>query len=141
MRRDIRRVGLAVGLTTALAAAAVLVVRAPKSETATRAVFGRITLGMTEAEVRTLLGGPPQSRAATKGLVRGPDSFITNSDPAIQARHSHRDYMFCEWVVPHWRGTSYVAVVFDGDVVVCRYLEVAPPSGWDRVRIAVSRLF
>jgi hypothetical protein len=136
-RRRIFLAVLAACLAIVLAAVA-LVLRGSKSEAATRAAFSKITLGMTEPEVAALLGGPPDSRAVTKGAVKGPESFITNSDPAIQAREGHRDYTFCEWVVPHWHGTSYVAVVFDGDVVACRYMEVAPPGLWDRVRMRLE---
>lgn len=96
---------------------------------------------MTEAEVRALFGGPPQYRNTVKGLVRDPESFITNSDLATQTQEGHRDYQFCEWIVPHWGGTSYVSVVFDGDVVACRCMTVAPPRAWDRIRMRLERLF
>jgi hypothetical protein len=96
---------------------------------------------MTGADVSAILGGLPQSRSVVKGRVQGPESFITNSDPGVQTRDGHRDYEFCEWVISHWGGTSYVAVVVDGDKVVCRYLTVGPPSFWDKLRMHVGQLF
>jgi hypothetical protein len=82
-----KRCGLAAGLVAVLAAtAAILISFSPKSETAARAAFGRIAVGMTEAEVRLLFGGPPQYRNTVKGLVRDPESFITNSDLATQTQ-------------------------------------------------------
>jgi hypothetical protein len=129
-----------VGLVLLAITAAGLILCVPRSESTTRAAFDRIVPGMTEPEVQALLGRPPQSRTVVRGLVKDPERFVTNSDPGVQARDGHRDYMFCEWVVPHWDGTSYVAVVFDGDEVVCRYLTVAPPGLWDRVRMRLERL-
>jgi hypothetical protein len=133
-----RRLVVFVAALVAIAAGVVglILSHAPRSEAATRAAFGRITLGMTEAEVRALLGGSPQSRAVTKGAVLGPDNF--SNSPVIHARQRFRNYTFCECVVPHWQGTSYMAVVFDGDAVACRYLTVASPSAWDRVRAALE---
>jgi len=135
-----RRLFLIVALATLIALAVCLFVFAPRTEKSIRAAFDKIVLGMTQAEVRSLLGGPPQLTSVEKGLVRNSETFITNSDPAAQARDGHRDYTFCEWTVSHWQSASYVAVVFDGDSVVCRYLTVAPPGFWDNLRRYLSRL-
>jgi hypothetical protein len=66
-----------------LALSAALFVAFHRSEPVTTASFDKITLGMSEAELQSLLGQPKYD-SVEPGLVNGPESYINNSSLTVE---------------------------------------------------------
>jgi hypothetical protein len=94
----------------------------------TRANFGRIRIGMSQAELHRLLGAPDY-QTVESGLVDGPETYITNRDLSDEERQRRgfRDCRRQQWTSPE----VTIVVISDTDgQVVCRYSGDGQRSGW-----------
>jgi hypothetical protein len=101
----------------ALVILAALPIFAPR-ERVTRANFARIETGMTEAELRRLLGGRPDYCAEEMGRVVDAGNFVINGGPSAASREGYRVYRRLQWSSPE----TTICVVLDATGrVACRY--------------------
>jgi hypothetical protein len=105
----------------------------------TRANVARLQIGISQAELRHLLG-EPDSQIVESGLVDGPEHYITNRDLSDdeRRRRGFREYRREEWT------SAEVDVVVISDTegrVVCKYSGPGQPTDWfARLRFWLSRL-
>ncbi len=93
----------------------------------TKANFDKIQIGMSQEELRRLLG-PPEFDKVEVGLVKDPNTYsITLSTPPEELRRQgHKDYRWQQWT------SSEISIVVVSDMegqVVCRY--PGPGQEWD----------
>jgi hypothetical protein len=116
----------------ALAVASVVLSFVPwSSNPVSRANFGRIQLGMSQAEVHSLLG-KPGIQTVQLGLVTGPDRYVTNFSQSVEEcrQRGFRDYQWQQWISTELS----IVVVFDLESrVVCRYAGPGEKPYWIEV--------
>lgn len=84
--------------------------------------FARLRVGMTGAEVRSIVGRPDFEWSAI-GTVRG-GTFSTNQDPEVRKREGHRPYVVHQYDGPRMT----ICVVYDeAGRSACAYS--GPPTG------------
>ena len=97
-------------------------------ETVTPANFGRLRIGLSQAEVHELLG-PPRGRWNDVGNVTGPDQYATNctQDKESLLAKGYQEYLREQWSSPE----ITIIAVFDQDRrLVCRYRRPGQESSW-----------
>jgi hypothetical protein len=80
--------------------------------------FGSIEVDVPLKEVEALLGRGPDHIWKTLGRVESPDVFVTNADPIVQEKMTHRMYHLYQWQSSE---LTIVVVVDEAGKVVCRY--------------------
>jgi hypothetical protein len=98
----------------------------------TAANFSKSQIGMSQAELRGLLGDP-EFDSVLFGLVEGPKTFITKFDFSNEQeqlrQRGFQDYRFQQWT------SSEISIVVVSDQegqVVCRYSSEGRPWEWRR---------
>jgi hypothetical protein len=103
----------------------------------TLANFQRIQLGMSQADLCSLLG-QPEYDTVELGLVRGPETYSLNfhESEKERLRRGFRDYRRQQWT----SSEIMIIVISDPDgSVVCRYSGDGQRPGWLDVLIRISR--
>jgi hypothetical protein len=117
---------------------AVLVLMLWPQERITRQNFGRIRLGMSQAEIHQLLGSP-HYQVVEIGLVREPELYATNRwlSTEEKRRSGYRDYRREQWSSPELS----ISVIMDlqGEVV-CRYTGPGHRWEWNWITFLRARL-
>jgi hypothetical protein len=109
-------------------------------ERVTRQKLGAIRIGMSQAELRHLLG-PPDNRVVETGLVNGPGHYSTNSflSEDEKRRMGFRTYQREQW------SSREVSIVVISDLqgkAVCRYAGPGHKRDWiSLLRAWLSRWF
>jgi hypothetical protein len=106
-------------------------------ERVTRQNFGKIWVGMSQAELYQLLGSP-HYQIVEIGIVDSPDSYSTNKHLSIEEKRlrGYRDYRRQHWASP--KLTISVISDLKGEVV-CRYTSQGHTSDW--FELVGDRLF
>jgi hypothetical protein len=130
MRIRFRRWRLLAALSLAVpATVAVLVVLWPRKGGWTEADFGRIQVGMSRAEVETILGTPWDAHPV-KGQVK--DGRWHPRPAVLEPLKDDRDYDWAIWQRFELFRTPVANVIFDGDRVACRYSHALSGGLWAR---------
>jgi hypothetical protein len=89
------------------------------SNPVTRANFRKIQVGMSQAELRSLLG-PPEYQTVESGLVDGPEVYVTNQNQSDEERRQRgfREYLRQQWTSAE---IEIVSISDSEGTVVCRY--------------------
>jgi hypothetical protein len=109
-------------------------------ERVTRANFERIEIGMSVADVQTLLGRRPEVQAVDSGRVLGPSSYSVDLGPKRLHRDGYQNYTRQQWSSPELT----INVISDANGrIVCRYSHEGQrrPSVFDIVRFWLFRHF
>jgi len=105
-----------------------------------RANFGRIHVGMSQAEVYRLLG-QPEYQSVELGLVDGPETYTINFGQTVEERRRRgfREYQREQWCASGI--TITVIADLDHGRVVCRYIVEGEPNWIAVLRSWLSRWF
>ncbi len=110
---------LLISVAVVVGVLAVLVATLPDGRV-TRAVFAKIRIGMSQDDLRDLLGRALDFQTMDLGRVDGPEHYAVNfgTDPKELRRAGYQDYRREVWI----SSEVTITVVSDsGEQVVCRY--------------------
>jgi hypothetical protein len=112
----------------AVTAVAALLIATAMWERVTRQKFGAIRIGMSQTELRHLLG-PPDFQVVETGLVSGPGEYTTNSfiSEEEKRRRGFQKYQRQQWAS---REVSIVVVSDLQGQTVCRYAGPGHKLDW-----------
>ena len=134
-----RRLTIALTSTAIIAVIVALTFWLVAPDPVSQSAYDRIRLGMTQAELRSLLTRSPDYESRELGLVRGPENYTVNmaASPATLRSRGFRDYRRQQWQ----SAEITITVISDpAGHVVCRYKGGGQPRHWlDHARLWIAR--
>ena len=103
--------------------------------------YSRIHVGMSQADLRSLLGCDPDYKVSELGMVSGPDDYASNfgTKPEELRKLGYKECQRLQWHSPE----ITISVILDSTgIVVCRYKSGGQTTTWfQKLCGAISRRF